>query len=109
MLCADNCAYLALHSVLLKFLHSAQMEMLIGDDEVCLFRDQFEAHFNQREQLLAEMDAKGNGVVNYAEFVRVILAVPNSSTNNDWWRLSDVEGDALALAFTLPQGPIRLI
>merc|ERR1711971_559317 len=35
-LCDDNRAYLALHSVLPKYLQSTAVEVLIGDDESCL-------------------------------------------------------------------------
>eukprot|EP01084_Bolivina_argentea_P120971 214449_1 len=35
-LCDDNRAYLALHSVLPKYLQSQQVENLIGDDDSCL-------------------------------------------------------------------------
>jgi len=52
-LCDDNRAYLALHSVLPKYLQSSAVEVLIGDDESCLlWLKQLRA--KHKESLLAQ-------------------------------------------------------
>merc|ERR1712154_496085 len=61
-LCDDNRAYLALHSVLPKYLQGQNVEQLIGDDENCLNWLK-QLRIKHKESMIAAKDTNAKGTV----------------------------------------------